>query len=270
MAATGMERNHKREKNQAFPLQRMSSFASIDLVSHSSLTASSTDTNGKNCFGVGCSIDNVRQTAPDDESNHLTNWKSAPDSSCPTVIVTADWSGFNSGSFSLSSMSVLFDAQDGKTPSRGSHANGLTLNYASGASMDVSNWLLCTRAQVDDDGNIVAWDICAFDSAAPDGTFDRVQGAIWKLTPVKGKNNDCQVGVYEMQMHGVETKGAVICVGAIVGIVIAILVAISIAAACVIRRSNLRKRKARGLQQPTGGWQSLELWAADRADHHDT
>ncbi|KAI8622328.1 hypothetical protein BC830DRAFT_671491 [Chytriomyces sp. MP71] len=242
----------------------MSSYASVELVSHSSLTASSTDPTGKNCIGVGCSIYNVRQTAPNDEQNHLTNWKSAPDSSCAPVTVTADWSGFNSGSFSLSSMSVLFDAQDG-----GSKADVLTLNYASGASMDVSNWLLCTRAQVDDDGNIVAWDICAFDSAAPDGTFDRVQGAIWKLTPVKGKNNDCQVGVYEMQMHGVETKGVMISVGAMVGIVIAILAAIAIAAVCVIRRSNLRKRTVRWLQQPTGGWQSLELWAADRADHHD-
>ncbi|KAI8617326.1 hypothetical protein BC830DRAFT_1167096 [Chytriomyces sp. MP71] len=243
----------------------MSSYSSIELVSHSSLTASSTDPNGKNCVGVGCNIYNVRQTAPNDENDHLTNWKSAPDSSCRTVTVTADWSGFNSGSFSLSSMSVLFDAQDG-----GSKANGLTLNYASGGSKDVSAWLLCTHAQVQTNGNTVAWDICALDNSAPDGTFDRVSSAVWNFTPVQEKNNGtCQVGVYEMQMHGVETKGSLISVGAMVGIVIAILAAIAIAVVCVIRQSNLRKRTARWLQQPTGGWQSLELWAADRADHHD-
>ncbi|KAI8619252.1 hypothetical protein BC830DRAFT_804232 [Chytriomyces sp. MP71] len=162
-------------------------------------------------------------------------------------------------------MSVLFDAQDG-----GSNATKLSLNYANGGSMDVAAYLLCTRAMVEDDGNTVAWDICAFNSEAPRGTFDGVNGATWTFVPVPEKGNGpCQVGIFEIQMHGVESVGAVISVGAMVGIVIAILALVSIGAVCFIRQSNLRKRAARWLNQPRGGWESLELWAADRADHHD-
>ncbi|KAJ3024830.1 UNVERIFIED_CONTAM: hypothetical protein HDU68_007750 [Siphonaria sp. JEL0065] len=235
-------------------------FASNELVSKSTLTASTTNPIGSDCYANDCSINQVKQTAPNDEANHLTMWMS--DGSCGPQLITSDWSSTLYPQ-SISSLSVLF-----APTTSGVNTKNVALKKNDGSTVDISSYLLCTAAQVNDGGNQVRWDICALTSSAPEGTYDNSVGAVFTFLP----NNDsgvCKMGIYEVQVHGVPTPGNGLSVGAIAGIVLAVLAIIAIGGICFVRQSNLRKRAARWLNQPRGGWESLELWAADRADHHN-
>ncbi|ORY45934.1 hypothetical protein BCR33DRAFT_715959, partial [Rhizoclosmatium globosum] len=147
------------------------SFNSQELVSQSTLTASSTSADAASCYNNSCDINNIKQTAPNDASNHLTMWKS--DGSCGAQTIRSDWGSLIPQS--ISSLSVLY------TPDS-SNANVKTqtvvLSKKDGSTVDVSNYLLCTTASVSDAGKPVRWDICALSSSAPGGTYDNVVGAL--------------------------------------------------------------------------------------------
>ncbi|KAJ3060020.1 hypothetical protein HDU98_003975, partial [Podochytrium sp. JEL0797] len=146
--------------------------------------------------------------------------------------------------------------------------NQVAFQKQDGTSIDVSSYLLCTRAHVNDGGNTVEWDICALKSSVPDGTYDNTVGAQFTFSPSKGDGSKaCMIAIYEMKVYGIATPGASntgLSVGAVIGVVVAVLALIGIAAVCFVRRANLRKRAAKWLNQPTGGWESLELWASAR------
>ncbi|KAJ3242529.1 hypothetical protein HDU78_001342 [Chytriomyces hyalinus] len=238
------------------------SLASIELVNKAVVSASSTNQNSNDCYGGSCDVLNVKQTAPNNEEDHLTDWQSNPSTACNSEWVNADWS--KEGGYSLTSMSVLFAKKD-----TGSRAKKLSLKNSNGATVDVSTYLMCTPAKVQDGADLVRWDICALDMTAPTGTWDNIVSARWTFEPVAPSSGaSCRVGVYEIQMHGVKSQVG-LGIGAVIGIVLGVLALIAIVAVCLIRQANLRKRAARWLNQPRGGWESLELWAADRTNHHE-
>ncbi|KAJ3060538.1 hypothetical protein HDU99_005875 [Rhizoclosmatium hyalinum] len=240
------------------------SFNSQELVSQSTLTASSTSADAASCYNNSCDINNIKQTAPNDASNHLTMWKS--DGSCGAQTIRSNWG--NLIPQSISSLSVLYTPDSSNA---GVKTQTVVLSKKDGSTVDVSNYLLCTTASVSDAGKPVRWDICALSSSAPGGTYDNVVGASFVFQPSNSGSGGCTMGIYELQVHGINTPGATqpLTTGAIVGIILAVLVVIAIGGLCFVRQANLRKRAARWLNQPRGGWESLELWAADRAEHHD-
>ncbi|KAI9348521.1 hypothetical protein BDR26DRAFT_853392 [Obelidium mucronatum] len=238
----------------------MSSFTSVELVSKAKLSASTTSPSSSECYLNDCGVNQIKQTAPNDPTNHLTLWLS--DGSCSPQVITSDWSSAVAPQ-SISSLSVLY------APSAsGVNTNNVALKKKDGSTVDISSYLLCTSAQVNDNGKQVKWDICALTSSAPEGVYDNSVGAVFTFNPTSSSGS-CKMGIYEMQVHGVPTPGNGLSTGAIVGIVLGVLALIGIAGICFVRQANLRKRAARWLNQPRGGWESLELWAADRADHHD-
>ncbi|KAJ3399378.1 hypothetical protein CcCBS67573_g04655 [Chytriomyces confervae] len=291
---------------------------SEELVSVSVLDASSTDESG-NCFGGHCAVTNVKQTAPNDATDHLTNWASAPDANCAPVWVSADWK--NMGPYTVSSLSVLYTPHDG-----GARTDNVVLIHKDGSIIDISKYLLCTPANVQDGSNRVRWDICALDSLAPVGTYQNIVGAKWTFTPTRPstaqsspspvssaqpvqptatngrlpspspaslsslipstssttslapetstsanatlrRRDDgpvqprCQIGIYELQIHGVAMPKVGIPVGAVIGIIVGIAVfVLLLIVCCCLRKASTRKNIANWLMQPSGGWQRLELW----------
>ncbi|KAJ3131704.1 hypothetical protein HK100_006072, partial [Physocladia obscura] len=144
----------------------------------------------------------------------------------------------------------------------------VVLNKSDGSSVSVSNYLLCTTAQVADGEYTVKWDICALGSSAPPGTYDNAVGATFTFQ--QPNSTACDFALYEIQVHGVPTPSTSgLGIGGIIGIIVACFAIVLIAGLCFVRQANLRKRAARWLNQPKAGWESLELWAADRAEHHD-
>ncbi|KAJ3068876.1 hypothetical protein HDU98_008016 [Podochytrium sp. JEL0797] len=187
------------------------------------------------------------------------------DGSCVNQIITANWGNAVTPQ-SISSLSVLFDTNTTNVPT-----NQLTFKKLDGSTIDVSSHLLCTRAHVNDGGNPVAWDICTLSdsSLVPDGTYDNTVGAQFTFNPTNEDGSEgCRMGIYEMKIYGIATPDQStqgLSVGAVIGIILGVLAIIGIGALCFIRRANLRKGAARWLNQPSGGWESLELWANERA-----
>ncbi|KAJ3232386.1 hypothetical protein HDU81_003024 [Chytriomyces hyalinus] len=238
------------------------SLASVELVNKSVVSASSTNSNSNDCYGGNCDVVNVKQTTLNNEEDHLTDWQSSPSTACSSEWVTADWS--KEGGYSLTSMSVLFAKKD-----TGSRAKKLSIKNTNGATVDVTEYVRCTPAKVQDGADLVLWDICALDVIAPTGTWDNIVSAKWTFDPIApSSGGTCRVGIYEIQMHGVKSQAG-LSIGAVIGIILGVLALIAIVAVCLIRQANLRKRAARWLNQPRGGWESLELWAADRTNHHE-
>ncbi|KAI8616373.1 hypothetical protein BC830DRAFT_1118249 [Chytriomyces sp. MP71] len=317
----------------------MKRIVSEELVSKSVLEASSTDPQD-HCFGNNCGISNIKQTAPNDETNHPTNWQSAADPNCAPIWVTADWSA--KGPYTVSSLSVLYTQNNG-----GAKTNNIQLKKSDGSYIDISKYLLCVATTVYDDDTPVKWDICALDYSAPPGTFTNIIGAKWNFQPVRGlaapqlpqtivpspqissaapsaslsvsstqegfsvipsssqaatgttttliqtsslavpiasslsQGNSslptangtlalrddgapiprCQMGLYELQMHGIAMPRTGLPISAVFGIVLglALVTALGVVCCC-LRKSSTRKNIANWLMQPSGGWQRLELW----------
>ncbi|KAI8619251.1 hypothetical protein BC830DRAFT_1104949 [Chytriomyces sp. MP71] len=316
----------------------MTRIVSEELVSKSVLEASSTDPQD-HCFGNNCGISNIKQTAPNDETNHPTNWQSAADPNCAPIWVTADWSA--KGPYTVSSLSVLYTQNNG-----GAKTNNIQLKKSDGSYTDISKYLLCVATTVYDDDIPVKWDICALDYSAPPGTYANIIGAKWNFQPIRGPappqspqtivpspqissaavaasssmsttqglsiipspsqpattttttlfqtslltvsttsslsqvksslpvanstlvvRDDgipvprCQMGLYELQMHGIAMPRTGLPISAVIGIVfgIALVTAIGVVCCC-LRKSSTRKSIANWLMQPSGGWQRLELW----------
>ncbi|KAJ3064394.1 hypothetical protein HDU98_012198 [Podochytrium sp. JEL0797] len=235
-----------------------------ELVSQSRLSASSTNPNTSKCFNQSCDVNNIKQTTIDDQATHLAEWLS--DGSCTPQTITIDWSA-TAPPQSISGISILYDL------STKVQTDTVAFKTTSGTTVDVSNFLLCTRAQVDtvaaSGGHVsLPWDICGFSSSATEETFTGIVGATFTFTPQIGF---CQIGVHEIQIHGTQTPGSTqpnssMSWGYIVMIVLVNLCALFFVGVCCLRQTNLRKRYARLLGKPTRGrYESLELWAADRA-----
>ncbi|ORY45932.1 hypothetical protein BCR33DRAFT_715958 [Rhizoclosmatium globosum] len=119
------------------------SFGSNELISVSSLSASSTDPNGSNCYGGSCDVNQVKQTAENDQNNHPQ---------CQDQTINT-----------ITSFSVL----NGNKSAKGG-AKKVTSVHSS-ASND---------GQIP-----VEWNICAMSALAPSGTFDYVNGITFTFSP---------------------------------------------------------------------------------------
>ncbi|KAJ3298257.1 hypothetical protein HDU79_011544 [Rhizoclosmatium sp. JEL0117] len=215
----------------------MSVFNSIELISTAKLSATSTNPNGSDCYGGSCDINQVKQIAANDQNNHLTNWQSALDPSCADQSVSADWYSA-SGYQTISSYSVLNGVKGVKGGPK------QVVLHTKDGDRDITSYRLCTSASVNDGGVQVEWDICALSSTAPSGIYDYATGITFTFTPPKW-DKGCQMGLYELQVHGNTTPGSDkgLSVGAIIGIVIAALLVGAIGAICVVRQRNLAKRE---------------------------
>ncbi|KAJ3068875.1 hypothetical protein HDU98_008015 [Podochytrium sp. JEL0797] len=221
-------------------------FGASELISISSLTASSTDPMGSNCYGGTCGVDEVKQTSANDQSNHLTNWQSALDPSCGPQSIKADWYG-SAGYNSITSFSVL----NGKLATPGGPSK-VVLQTAYG-DVDITSYKLCTSANVNDGGSQVEWDICALSSQAPAGTFDNVRGATFYFSPASVGTTGCVMNVYEIQMHGTPTPGASqpgLSAGFTATIVIFCLILLCGLGVWLVRQRNIRKRQRTGRFMP--------------------
>ncbi|KAI9348520.1 hypothetical protein BDR26DRAFT_915668 [Obelidium mucronatum] len=217
-------------------------FGSNELISVATLTASSTDPNGANCYGGSCDVNQVKQSAANDQNNHLTNWQSA---------LASKQTGTGLQDTNLSLVTLCLNGEKGAKggPTR------VVLHTKKG-DVDVTSYRLCTAAQVNDGGRQVEWDICALSKSAPEGTYDDVSGVTFTFTPGSVAGG-CQMNVYELQMHGVLTPGNTLTPGAIAGIVIASIVFIALAALCIIRQRNISRRKRMGRMVNGTEWRGL-------------
>ncbi|KAJ3099268.1 hypothetical protein HK100_004920 [Physocladia obscura] len=233
--------------------------ATTELVSLSALSASSTDTNNDDCYDNSCSINNVKQTAPNDENNHLTMWQSG--------WIISDWSSV--GPYAITSFAVLFGP------------------YSDGSIVSISSYSLCTSAIISDSGASVKWEICALASSAPAGTYSDTVSATFLITPnpSASANATCKINIYEacfniflnIQIHGypIPSSNTGVSVGAVVGIVLGFIFVLIVTTLCCLRRKNLRKRVARWLNNydessrvRAGGWESLDRWAETRTENN--
>ncbi|KAJ3060021.1 hypothetical protein HDU98_003976 [Podochytrium sp. JEL0797] len=217
-------------------------YGAAELISISTLTASSTDPIGSNCYGGTCDVSEIKQTSANDQSNHLTNWQSKLDPSCGPQSIKADWYG-SAGYNSIASFSVL----NGKLASPGGPSK-VVLQTAYG-DVDITQYKLCTSATVNDGGSQVEWDICALSTQAPAGTFDNARGATFYFNPASIGSAGCVVNVYEIQMHGTPTPGAPapgLSGGFTAAIVIFCLIAVCGLGVWFVRQRNIAKRQRAG------------------------
>ncbi|KAJ3060022.1 hypothetical protein HDU98_003977 [Podochytrium sp. JEL0797] len=220
-------------------MSNTNTFGATELISISTLTASSTDPISSNCYGGTCDVSEIKQTSANDQSNHLTNWQSKLDPSCGPQSIKADWYG-SAGYSSITSFSVL----NGKLASPGGPSK-VVLQTAYG-DVDITQYKLCTSASVNDGGSTVEWDICALSSQAPAGTFDNVRGATFYFNPASVGSAGCVVNVYEIQMHGTSTPRTGLSAGLTAVVVILCLMGVCGLGIWIVRQRNIAKRQRAG------------------------
>ncbi|KAI8616372.1 hypothetical protein BC830DRAFT_1167850 [Chytriomyces sp. MP71] len=206
--------------------------AASELISFSSLAASTTDSSGS------FDVNNLKRTSANDQNNHLTMWQSQSDTSCAFQWITANWES-SMGPQTIQSLSVL------SGPLSSGRPTNVALKNWKGNNVDITSFLMCSTAKVKDGPNQVNWDICALQSNAPDGIYAGATGISFTFQP-PSVNGVCQMNVFELQVFGTATPG-LLTPGATVGIVLAVIVAllILVAAFCWVRRRNLGRRKLR-------------------------
>ncbi|KAJ3298255.1 hypothetical protein HDU79_011542 [Rhizoclosmatium sp. JEL0117] len=241
---------------------------------HLSYLSSSSESHAGNCASNRCSIDNIKQNASLDLTNHPLLWQSALDPTCANQWIYADWS--NLGPFSMISFAILYGPL-GFIFDGSKITHNVTLTNPTSGNVDASGMIACTLSSVNNSREMVRYDICSFQNFnGPPTVFDGMTGANFSFELAMHANaSSCQMNIYEIDLYGLKNTGNAangpstnpiagagssgtltgnpapsgntsssdLSAGAIAGIAIFSIIGLTVLSLFLIRQKNIQKRK---------------------------